>query len=155
MEPEIMGCVDGLTGNNHFADFAHCYGYFWCLHWRKTFYTETLCGTNSPRFLYMWPNARISVMGGEQAAGVLAQITRDQRSREGKTVKAITSQSYFIGMDSVIQNVPSYFSYPKRRRRQLKNPSLQGLNKRDIHTSRAPGELLKQIHKIFESSPGM
>ena len=32
----------------------------------------------------MWPNARISVMGGEQAAGVLAQITRDQRAREGR-----------------------------------------------------------------------
>ena len=32
----------------------------------------------------MWPNARISVMGGEQAAGVLAQITRDQRTREGR-----------------------------------------------------------------------
>lgn len=35
----------------------------------------------------MWPNARISVMGGEQAAGVLAQVTRDQRLREGKTVE--------------------------------------------------------------------
>ena len=38
------------------------------------------------RFLYMWPNARISVMGGEQAANVLAQIQRDQRAREGKEV---------------------------------------------------------------------
>ncbi|KAG7210032.1 hypothetical protein KM043_011610 [Ampulex compressa] len=44
-----------------------------------------MCGRSySPRFLYSWPNARISVMGGEQAAGVLAQITRDQRLREGK-----------------------------------------------------------------------
>ena len=32
----------------------------------------------------MWPNARISIMGGEQAAGVLAQIKRDQFDREGK-----------------------------------------------------------------------
>lgn len=32
----------------------------------------------------MWPNARISVMGGEQAAGVLAQITAEQRKRENK-----------------------------------------------------------------------
>jgi 3-methylcrotonyl-CoA carboxylase beta subunit len=31
----------------------------------------------------MWPNARISVMGGEQAAGVLSQIKRDQIEREG------------------------------------------------------------------------
>jgi 3-methylcrotonyl-CoA carboxylase beta subunit len=29
-----------------------------------------------PRFLFMWPNARISVMGGEQAANVLAQVRR-------------------------------------------------------------------------------
>ncbi|XP_048450879.1 methylcrotonoyl-CoA carboxylase beta chain, mitochondrial isoform X1 [Rhincodon typus] len=44
-----------------------------------------MCGrAYSPRFLYMWPNARISVMGGEQAATVLATITKDQRAREGK-----------------------------------------------------------------------
>jgi len=35
----------------------------------------------------MWPNARISVMGGEQAAGVLATITQEQRKREGKEVR--------------------------------------------------------------------
>ena len=40
----------------------------------------------SPRFLYMWPNARISVMGGEQAAGVLATVMKEQRRREGKEV---------------------------------------------------------------------
>lgn len=34
----------------------------------------------------MWPNARISVMGGEQAATVLATVAKDQRLREGKTV---------------------------------------------------------------------
>lgn len=45
---------------------------------------NVLC--SSPRFLYMWPNARISVMGGEQAAGVLAQISQEQRKREGKPV---------------------------------------------------------------------
>ena len=32
----------------------------------------------------MWPKSRISVMGGEQAAGVLATITAEQRKREGK-----------------------------------------------------------------------
>ncbi|RLN58565.1 hypothetical protein BBJ29_008099 [Phytophthora kernoviae] len=41
-----------------------------------------MCGRAfSPRFLYMWPNARISVMGGEQAAGVLAQVQRDNYER--------------------------------------------------------------------------
>jgi len=44
-----------------------------------------MCGrAYSPRFLYMWPNARISVMGGEQAAGVMAQISQEKRKREGK-----------------------------------------------------------------------
>lgn len=44
-----------------------------------------MCGrAYSPRFLYMWPNARISVMGGAQAAGVLAQITEDQYKRAGR-----------------------------------------------------------------------
>jgi acetyl-CoA carboxylase carboxyltransferase component len=36
------------------------------------------------RFLWMWPNARISVMGGEQAANVLLTIKQDQLQREGK-----------------------------------------------------------------------
>lgn len=36
-----------------------------------------MCGRSySPRFLFMWPNARISVMGGEQAANVLAQVSK-------------------------------------------------------------------------------
>ncbi len=44
-----------------------------------------MCGrAYDPRFLFMWPNARISVMGGEQAAGVLAQVTRDNHAREGR-----------------------------------------------------------------------
>jgi acetyl-CoA carboxylase carboxyltransferase component len=44
-----------------------------------------MCGrAYEPRFLWMWPNARISVMGGEQAAGVLATVKREQLAREGK-----------------------------------------------------------------------
>lgn len=43
-----------------------------------------MCGrAYHPRFLWMWPNARISVMGGEQAAGVLAQVKRDSLNRKG------------------------------------------------------------------------
>jgi 3-methylcrotonyl-CoA carboxylase beta subunit len=45
-----------------------------------------MCGrAYSPRFLYMWPNAKISVMGGEQAASVLSTIQRDNIERMGKT----------------------------------------------------------------------
>ena len=43
-----------------------------------------MCGrAYSPRFLWMWPNARISVMGGEQAAMVLAQVRREGIERKG------------------------------------------------------------------------
>jgi len=43
-----------------------------------------MCGRAfGPRLLWMWPNARISVMGGEQAAGVLAQVRRDGLERDG------------------------------------------------------------------------
>jgi 3-methylcrotonyl-CoA carboxylase beta subunit len=44
-----------------------------------------MCGrAYSPRFLWMWPNARISVMGGEQAASVLATVRRDQLEARGE-----------------------------------------------------------------------
>ena len=45
-----------------------------------------MCGrAYEPRFLYMWPNARISVMGGEQAASVLAQVTGEKKKRHGES----------------------------------------------------------------------
>lgn len=47
-----------------------------------------MCGrAYGPRFLYMWPNARISVMGGEQAAGVMTTIAKERRAREGGVMK--------------------------------------------------------------------
>jgi 3-methylcrotonyl-CoA carboxylase beta subunit len=48
-----------------------------------------MCGrAYSPRFLWMWPNARICVMGGEQAAGVLATVKRDGIEAKGGTWSA-------------------------------------------------------------------
>jgi len=44
-----------------------------------------MCGrAYDPRFLWMWPNARIGVMGAEQAAGVLTQVKREQTERSGQ-----------------------------------------------------------------------
>jgi acetyl-CoA carboxylase carboxyltransferase component len=46
-----------------------------------------MCGrAYEPRLLWMWPNSRISVMGGEQAATVLTTVKREQLAREGKTL---------------------------------------------------------------------
>jgi 3-methylcrotonyl-CoA carboxylase beta subunit len=48
-----------------------------------------MCGrAYSPRFLFQWPNARTSVMGGEQAASVLATIKREALERSGETFSA-------------------------------------------------------------------
>ena len=54
-----------------------------------------MCGrAYSPRFLWMWPNARISVMGGEQAASVLAQVKRDGMESRGESWSAEAEQAF-------------------------------------------------------------
>jgi 3-methylcrotonyl-CoA carboxylase beta subunit len=54
-----------------------------------------MCGrAYSPRFLWMWPNARISVMGGEQAASVLATVRRDQLEGRGETWPAEAEEEF-------------------------------------------------------------
>ncbi|KNE65526.1 hypothetical protein AMAG_11142 [Allomyces macrogynus ATCC 38327] len=54
-----------------------------------------MCGrAYSPRFLWMWPNSRISVMGGEQAAGVLAQVTRDAKAKRGEQWSAEAEEKF-------------------------------------------------------------
>src|SRR5260370_355310 len=53
-----------------------------------------MCGRAfEPRLLWMWPNARISVMGGEQAAGVLTTVKRDQLARAGKELSSDEERS--------------------------------------------------------------
>lgn len=48
-----------------------------------------MCGrAYNPRFMWSWPNSRISVMGGEQAANVLAQVNRDKYSKQGSSWSA-------------------------------------------------------------------
>jgi 3-methylcrotonyl-CoA carboxylase beta subunit len=54
-----------------------------------------MCGRAfSPRFLFMWPNARISVMGGEQAASVLATVRRDGIEAKGETWTAEEEENF-------------------------------------------------------------
>ena len=55
----------------------------------------SMCGrAYSPRFLWMWPNARISVMGGEQAASVLATVRRDQYEARGEQWSADDEEAF-------------------------------------------------------------
>ena len=54
-----------------------------------------MCGrAYSPRMLYMWPNARISVMGGEQAANVLATVREDGMARSGESWTAEEREAF-------------------------------------------------------------
>ncbi|MEU0129213.1 MULTISPECIES: carboxyl transferase domain-containing protein [unclassified Streptomyces] len=55
----------------------------------------SMCGrAYSPRFLWMWPNAKISVMGGEQAASVLATVKRDQIEGRGEEWPAKDEEAF-------------------------------------------------------------
>jgi 3-methylcrotonyl-CoA carboxylase beta subunit len=55
----------------------------------------SMCGrAYSPRFLWTWPNARISVMGGEQAAAVLATVRRDQLEDRGEGWSAAAEEEF-------------------------------------------------------------
>lgn len=54
-----------------------------------------MCGrAYEPRLLWMWPNARISVMGGEQAASVLAQVRRDALEAQGGSWSAAEEEAF-------------------------------------------------------------
>ncbi len=54
-----------------------------------------MCGrAYGPRLLWMWPNARISVMGGEQAANVLARVRRDAMEADGKSWSAEAEEEF-------------------------------------------------------------
>ncbi|MBT4520738.1 MAG: methylcrotonoyl-CoA carboxylase [Halieaceae bacterium] len=54
-----------------------------------------MCGrAYEPRFLFMWPNARISVMGGEQAAGVLATVKQEQLARSDEVMNSAEEAAF-------------------------------------------------------------
>ncbi len=59
----------------------------------------SMCGrAYSPRFMWMWPNARISVMGGEQAANVLATVKRDQVEARSQEWAAADEEEFKSGI---------------------------------------------------------
>ncbi|MDQ4078502.1 MAG: methylcrotonoyl-CoA carboxylase [Chloroflexota bacterium] len=66
----------------------------------------------SPRFLWMWPNARISVMGGEQAANVLLTVKQEQRVRRGMPSMTPEEQADFMQpiLDKYEQEGNPYYS---------------------------------------------
>lgn len=71
-----------------------------------------MCGrAYSPNFLFMWPNARISVMGGEQAASVLATVKRDGMERRGEEWPAKDEEAFKAPIRDLYEREGSpYFS---------------------------------------------
>lgn len=71
-----------------------------------------MCGrAYSPRFMFMWPNAKISVMGGEQAADVLVQIKKQQISKSGEVVSEDKlKQLYKETLDAFENESTAYYS---------------------------------------------
>ena len=71
-----------------------------------------MCGrAYQPRFLFMWPNSRISVMGGEQAASVLAQVKQTQLETAGKKMSAAEEKAFKQPiLDSYEREGNPYFS---------------------------------------------
>lgn len=78
MAPEITACVDERTLQGEFNEQG-------CLQFHFLFLGHLI---NNFRFLFMWPNSRISVMGGEQAAMVLATVTKNKMARSGQEMSA-------------------------------------------------------------------
>ena len=68
----------------------------------------------SPRFLYMWPNAKISVMGGEQAASVLATVSKEQSEREKRPVIYKINKSFFY-LHLIMFNFKTKSLHPKTK----------------------------------------
>jgi acetyl-CoA carboxylase carboxyltransferase component len=72
--PKLTVVIGGSFGAGNYAMSGRAYG---------------------SRFLWMWPNARISVMGGEQAANVLLTVKQDQLAREGKSAMSAAEAEEF------------------------------------------------------------
>ena len=71
-----------------------------------------MCGrAYGPRQLWMWPNARISVMGGEQAANVLLQVKVEQLKANGRAMSAAEQQQFMQPiLDKYAQEGNAYYS---------------------------------------------
>ncbi len=80
-----------LDGGSPFLEFSQFAA--WQIYGGEVPAAGLICGTG-PRMLWMWPNARISVMGGAQAAGVLVQIKRDGLEARGENWSAEDEQAF-------------------------------------------------------------
>ena len=92
-----------------------------------------MCGrAYSPRFLWMWPNAKISVMGGEQAASVLATVKRDQLEARGEEWSAEDEEAFKAPIRAQYEHAGQRLlrdgpALGRRRHRPAGDPQVLGL----------------------------
>ncbi len=90
--PKITLILGGSFGAGNYGSLAPAQFFFRLTLLRLI---SGMCGrAYSPRFLYMWPNSKISVMGGEQAASVLSTIQRDNKEATGQTWSAEEEEAF-------------------------------------------------------------
>ena len=100
-----------------------------------------MCGrAYDPRFMFTWPNSRTAVMGGEQAANVLATVMRDNLEAAGKTWSAEEEQKFKVCL--------LFFSSAQSTR---SNPFLTSMRKKVMHTmpQLASGTMVSSILPIL------
>ena len=107
-----------------------------------------MCGrAYGPRFLFMWPNARISVMGGEQAASVLATVKRENIEAEGgkwseieeEEFKQPIREQYEARGQSLLRHGAAVGRRHHRARRHPPRPRARASRRRSTRRSRRPG----------------
>ena len=117
-----------------------------------------MCGrAYDPRFLWMWPNARISVMGGEQAASVLATVRRDGLEAGGEIVVG-RGRGGLQGADpgsvraSGLALLLHRAALGRRGDRPPRHPPGAGHGAPDRRRSRDPGSLLRRLPDVIMDS---
>merc|ERR1712050_694771 len=107
-----------------------------------------MCGRAfDPRFLFTWPNSRISVMGGPQAAGVLSTVKDDQLERQGRPKMTDVERAVFED--------PTLNKYEKEGSPYYSTERLwdDGIIQ-VVDTRRILGQALRVVSKDMDSQPG-
>ena len=118
-----------------------------------------MCGrAYSPRFLFTWPNARISVMGGEQAASVLATVRRDNIEAEGKTWPPREEEAFMAPIRAQIRSGGESLSrhraaLGRRHHPALRNPPRAGPGLLRMLECACGGDTLRHLQDVnFQSA---
>ena len=116
----------------------------------------SMCGrAYSPRFLWMWPASRISVMGGNQASSVLATVKRDQYEARGEEWSAEDEEAFKAPIKAAVRGPgqPLLLHRPplgRRHHRPRGHPHRPGAGARRRLPHPAAGDLLRPVPDVSQ-----